>query len=744
MSELQLSSPQGLVGRASAGFTWPLFWITISVLIGVPASAQCEWDSAFSSLGPSDRVEAAIVFDDGHGPALYVGGRFETSDDVVTGSLARWNGSAWEAVPGAPPDIEALVIFDDGTGPTLYAGVPYPPGVFRWEAPVWQPAELGVAGPSTSVKAFAVYDDGSGSALYAGGEFTSAGGEAASNIARWDGVSWSPLGSGTGGPIHALAVHDDGRGQRLFAGGLFEFISGDPATNGLAAWDGASWSAVGAGLNGFVRTFEIFSNGGDSPVLIAGGNFGPVGGAGPFTAAWNGVAWSELGNGPGGEVRSLARFTDGNDDVLLAVTGIGTHSVKRWDGAAWTSLGGDLEGAHPRVIIYDDGLGASPVLYGNFSPGTPSGRVLVWRNDAWRALGNSTGQGINETVRALLTREESGQEVLYAGGWFSEAGGGEAHYIARWDGVSWSSVGPGLKTSVASLVEFDGDLYAGLDYIFETVDDDTVWRWDGVSWSQVGGALLGEIKALAVFDDGDGPALYAARFYQQEGGLYRLDGASWTNIATFEGNVLHLAVFDDGDGPRLFAGGTFGEVNGLSVDHIAAWDGTAWSAVGSGLKGIVTALQVFDDGDGPAIWAGWLGPLSVSPPRGASRWDGQQWQRVDAGMPLPSPSAFTVVGDELFAFNHRSLYRWGGEAWQLASAAVDLPVQTLAAYDVDGDGSEPAAIFAGGRFTVAGGKASTHIGRCFFPTPIFADGFESGDFSAWSTSTGAGPIPSSH
>ena len=42
-----------------------------------------------------------------------------------------------------------------------------------------------------TVHAFTVFDDGSGSALYAGGEFVTAGGIAASRVAKWDGVHWS-------------------------------------------------------------------------------------------------------------------------------------------------------------------------------------------------------------------------------------------------------------------------------------------------------------------------------------------------------------------------------------------------------------------------------------------------------------------------------------------------------------------------------------------------------------------------
>jgi hypothetical protein len=45
----------------------------------------------------------------------------------------------------------------------------------------------------------------SGSDVYAGGNFKTAGGGAATNIAKWNGSSWSALGSGMIGGFHALA-----------------------------------------------------------------------------------------------------------------------------------------------------------------------------------------------------------------------------------------------------------------------------------------------------------------------------------------------------------------------------------------------------------------------------------------------------------------------------------------------------------------------------------------------------------
>ena len=65
----------------------------------------------------------------------------------------------------------------------------------------------------------------SGTALYVGGGFTTAGGVPASNIAKWDGATWSALGSGTDRQVQAVAVV----GTNLYAGGFF-------TTAGISWW----------------------------------------------------------------------------------------------------------------------------------------------------------------------------------------------------------------------------------------------------------------------------------------------------------------------------------------------------------------------------------------------------------------------------------------------------------------------------------------------------------------------------
>jgi hypothetical protein len=115
-------------------------------------------------------------------------------------------------------------------------------------APSWLPTFGGQPGTNFHVEALVVFDDGNGPALYVGGSFTTAGAVAANHIARWDGASWSALGSGLDAAVEALSVFDVGNGPALVAAGHFRNAGGVSA-NRIARWDGASWSALGSGMN---------------------------------------------------------------------------------------------------------------------------------------------------------------------------------------------------------------------------------------------------------------------------------------------------------------------------------------------------------------------------------------------------------------------------------------------------------------------------------------------------------------
>ena len=89
---------------------------------------------------------------------------------------------------------------------------------------------------------YALAFDASGN-LYAGGGFTTAGGVSANRIAKWDGSSWSALGSGMNSTVNALAVDASGN---LYAGGYFT-TAGGVSANYIAKWDGSVVVCPGIG-----------------------------------------------------------------------------------------------------------------------------------------------------------------------------------------------------------------------------------------------------------------------------------------------------------------------------------------------------------------------------------------------------------------------------------------------------------------------------------------------------------------
>jgi hypothetical protein len=92
----------------------------------------------------------------------------------------------------------------------------------------------------------------------------------------------------------------------------------------------------------------------------------------------------------------------------------------------------------------------------------------------------------------------------------------------------------------------------------------------------------------------------------------RFDGSSWSIVGSTSKAIHSLTVFDDGSGPALVAGGAFTSIDGVKANRVAKWNGTSWSALGGGITSTpvppayskeVHALASYDDGSGAALFA---------------------------------------------------------------------------------------------------------------------------------------------
>ena len=271
---------------------------------------------------------------------------------------------------------------------------------------------------NNSVLALAV----SGSNLYAGGEFTTAGGVSAKYIAKWNGSSWSALGSGMNDRVHALAVS----GSSLYAAGYFT-TAGGVSANYIAKWNGSSWSALSSGMDAWPLALAV--SGSD---LYAGGAFTTAGGvSAKYIAKWNGTSWSALGFGTGTSdgappyVYALA--VSGSDlyagGLFTTAGGVSANYVAKWNGSSWSALGSGMS-----FYVYVLAVSGSELYAGgNFTTAgdytTQLNHIAKWDESSWSALGS----GMNNNVEALAVL---GSE-LYAGGGFTTAGGKVSGYIVR-------------------------------------------------------------------------------------------------------------------------------------------------------------------------------------------------------------------------------------------------------------------------------------------------------------------------
>ena len=188
---------------------------------------------------------------------MYIGGPFDYAGALFVQHLARWDGSVFESVGGGTgSDVRAMQVFDpDGSGPEreslfvagghIGAGGLDVKGLGRWDGVAWDyvPGWLG-----NSPHALAAYDDdGPGPnkpALFVAGISISATGVFTNGkIVKWDGDNWEGLAGGVTGSlipeIFALEVFDeDGPGPNpggLYAAGWFDTAGRIPAPR-VARW----------------------------------------------------------------------------------------------------------------------------------------------------------------------------------------------------------------------------------------------------------------------------------------------------------------------------------------------------------------------------------------------------------------------------------------------------------------------------------------------------------------------------
>ncbi len=548
-----------------------------------------------------------------------------------------------------------------------------------------------------------------GSDVYVGGDFTHAGGLRVNRLARFDGTNWFPFAVGTNvgldGAVRALIV----RGPSLYAAGAFTQAGATPA-NGIARWDGTNWHALGTGLRGGSVNALAFAEDG---TLYAGGTFTNAGGtAARRIARWDGTSWTALGNGVDDELHALA--VDGSNVYAGgAFTSAGTgpaNRIARWNGTAWSALGSGMNDE-----VFSLGIFGGEVYAGGAfttAGGVSAQRIARWNGTAWLPVAGGLPLGTfgnTPSARAFLV---SGPKLLVTGN-FRRAGPLNVNSVAAWDGQEWHAFHRGTLNDIFSMAVFETNVYVGGGFLTAFgIAANGIARWDGQTAYPLGsGASNGvdaAVQAIARTPDG---SLYVGGPLRRAGsvvanGIARWDGTNWSALGTgMNDMVWALATM----GTNLYVGGTFRSAGGVAATNIARWDGQQWHSLPQGFSpdGGVYALAVIGN---DLFAAGTLYDTNLNPSP-VWRWDGAHWWPLATGM--GRVNALAVDGTDLYAGGEfqnppgalaTNIARWDGIKWSgLGAAGPDREVEAITVHAGE--------VYIGGPFREVGTNTVNHIAK---------------------------------
>lgn len=176
----------------------------------------------------------------------------------------------------------------------------------------------------------------------------------------------------------------------------------------------------------------------------------------------------------------------------------------------------------------------------------------------------------------------------------------DSNWLYRYDGTALSTFGEGVFLTTASgfselpnlydVVKYNGTLIVCGE--FDRAGSQTIsgiMSWNGSQWADIAGGLTGNIANTP-------PVIYPHQMMVHNGNLYVVgnfryaggvevngvafwDGSQWTAMGSgFNSTVYGIAVYNN----EIYAGGGFTQSGANTVNRLAKWTGTDWVSPGFG------------------------------------------------------------------------------------------------------------------------------------------------------------------
>lgn len=395
---------------------------------------------------------------------------------------------------------------------------------------------------------------------------------------------------------------------------------------------------------------------------------------------WNGTEWVLIGTAVAGESaqqRPPGPWPEANSAIFKMVfdtqnnlyfggkfttlNDIPMSSLAKWDGNQWTAVPNN-----PVENVYDLTLDNSEQLY-----------VAGWNNDSqsWIVAYLQQGHWVQYTAdNPIYYLEVNTPQQLFISGDFTEIGGVSINKLAQWNGTTWSNVGdltliPDNPGQAGPAIDLDNQNQLWLaEDVFKIGQETGVGmaKWSGSQWQMLaeptGQGVNETVIDLAVDSEGD---IYAAGNFYLAGnqaltiGLARWDGTQWHPIdgaapcaSCLTGTIWSIAIAPDGD---IYVTGSLTADNLPTEQKVARWDGTQWSALGTGP---VTNSSNYSP---KHMVVNSLEHVFVATEDDVAWWNGTEWLSTEADITLD-----LVMGsnDLLYgAFYNNYIAVWDGTAW---------------------------------------------------------------------------------
>ncbi|HEY0455118.1 MAG TPA: hypothetical protein VGE41_02020 [Verrucomicrobiae bacterium] len=185
------------------------------------------------------------------------------------------------------------------------------------------------------------------------------------------------------------------------------------------------------------------------------------------------------------------------------------------------------------------------------------------------------------------------------------------------------------------------------------------------------------------------------------------DGTSWSPLGSGLGDNVNV-ILPYGGG--IYAGGNFTNAGGIAVNHVARWDGTNWSGLGLGTDGNVAVLALV----GNDLYAGGLfSHAGGIPANNIAKWNGSSWSSLGSGV-NNQVSGITVAGNSLYVAGQFTnaggasanyIASWDGTSWHSIGTGANGQINALAVSSADH------SLYAVGNFLWAGRISATNIAK---------------------------------